>query len=204
MAAVGKEGTLNSLSCAHPASKGRLTPTGRGSASDKSKQRETLPVLPIPTEAPGNGIGEGSEQQYERGLLPSGYQLSERPGTELHKPPRTVQKNKNTVASPKSKEVGPLPQAPPTSADCLSYDHAVGDCFRSYFEPGPSGASDIACEGGQTLGSSRAIVNHYPTSARITTTNKDSSLALMADSRSVMPGTKPRMITLGRSAPWDG
>jgi hypothetical protein len=187
---------------ADEASKGRLTPTGRGR---ESKQRETLlPVLPIPPEAPSNAIGEGSEQRYERGLLPSGYQLSERPCTELHKPPRNVQKNKNTVASPKSKEVGPLPQAPPTSADCLSYDHAVGDCFRSYFEPGPSGASDIACEGGQTLGSSRAIVNHYPTSARITTTNKDSSLALMADSRSVMPGTKPRMITLGRSAPWDG
>ena len=191
---------------ADEASKGWLTPTGRGSASDKSKQRETLlPVLPIPPEAPGNGIGEGSEQRYERGLLPSGYRLSERPGTELHKPRRNVQKNKNTVASPKSKEVGPLPQAPPTSADCLSYDHAVGDCFRSYFEPGPSGASDIACEGGQTLGPPRAIVNHYPTSARITTTNKDSSLALMmADSRSVMPGTKPRMITLRRSAPWDG
>ncbi|KAF8502135.1 hypothetical protein F5888DRAFT_1887629 [Russula emetica] len=39
-----------------------------------------------------------------------------------------------------------------------------------------------------------AVVNHYPASAR-TTTSKESSPTLMADSRS-MPGTKLRMITL--------
>jgi hypothetical protein len=98
--------------------------------------------------------------------------------------PRNVQKNKDRAAS--SKEVGPLPPAPPAPAD-HSYDHAEGDYFSS-FEAGPSGASDIACEGGQSLSPPQAIVNHYP--------SKESSLALMSDSRSVTPGTKPRMITL--------
>jgi hypothetical protein len=161
------------------------------------KQRETLPpALPVPPEAPGNGNGEGREQRYERGLLPSGRQLLGGPGAELYDPesamqdrPQKMQKNKNRAAN--SKEVGPLPQSPPAPADHLSYDHAEGDYFPSYSEAGPSGAS----EGEQCLSPPRAIVNHYPTSAR-TTTSKESSLALMADSRSVTPGTKPRMITL--------
>jgi hypothetical protein len=79
-------------------------------------------VLPVPPEAPGNGNGEGGEQQYESGLLTSGRQLSERPGAELHEPesamqdrPRNVQKNKNRATS--SKEVGPLLQPPPAPAD---------------------------------------------------------------------------------------
>jgi hypothetical protein len=175
---------------------------GGGSTSGKGKQRETLPpVLSIPPEAPGNGSGngEGSEQRYERGLLPSGRQPSERPCAERHEPesavqdrPRNVQK-KNRAAS--SKEVGPLPQAPPPTADHLGYDHAEGDYFPSYFEAGPSGASNIACEGGQSLSPPQATISHYPTSAR-TTTSEESSLALMADSRSVTPGTKPRLITL--------
>ena len=75
-----------------------------------------------------------------------------------------------------------------------SLDHAAGNYFPPYFEAGPSGASDIACDGGQNLSPTQAIVNHYPTSAR-TTTSKESSLALMADSRSVTPRTKPLMIT---------
>jgi hypothetical protein len=37
-----------------------------------------------------------------------------------------------------------------TAADHLSYDHAE-DYFPSYFEARPSDASDIACEGGQSL-----------------------------------------------------
>jgi hypothetical protein len=126
--------------------------------------------------------------------------MSERPGAELYEPesavqdcPRNVQKKKNRAAS--SKEVGPLPQAPPPPADHLSYDHAEGDYFPPKFEAGPSGASNIACEGGQSLSPSQAIVSHYPTSVRATT-SKESSLALMADSRSVTPGIKPRMITL--------
>jgi hypothetical protein len=107
--------------------------------------------------------------------------------------PRNLQKNKNRPAS--SKEVGPLLQAPPALADHLSYDHAEGDNFPSYSQAGPSGASDISCEGGQSLSPPQVIVNHYPTSSR-TTTSKESSLALMADWRLVTPGTWLRMITL--------
>jgi hypothetical protein len=173
---------------------------GGGSTSGKGKQRETLsPVLLVPPEAPGNGNGERSEQRYERGLLSSGRQLSERPGAELHEPesavqdcPRNVQK-KNRAAN--SKEAGPLLQAPPAPADHLSYDHAEPDYFPSYFEAGPSGASNIDCEGEQSLSPPRAIVSQYPTSAH-TIASKESSLALMADSRSVTPGTTPRLITL--------
>ena len=177
---------------------------GGGSTSGKGKQRETLPpVLSVPPEAPGygngNGNGQGSEQRYERGLLPSGRQLSEWPRAERHEPesavqdrPRNVQK-KNRAAS--SKEVGPFPQAPPAPADHLSYDHAEGDYSPSYYEAGPSGAINIACEGGQSLSPPQAIASHYPTSTR-TPTSKESSLALMEDSRSVTPGTKPRLITL--------
>ena len=99
-----------------------------------------------------------------------------------------MQKNKNRAAT--SKEVCSLPQAPPAQADHLSYDD--GDYFPSYFEVEPSGASDTAChgEGGQSLSPPQATA-----SAR-TTTSKESSLALMADSRSVTPGTKTRLITL--------
>ena len=97
-----------------------------------------------------------------RPLLP---QLSERPGAVLHEPesvvqdhPRNVQRYKNRAAS--SEEVGPFPEASPAPAD-HSYDHAESDCFSSFsFEAGPSGASDIACEGGQSPSSHQAIVNH--------------------------------------------
>ena len=105
--------------------------------------------------------------------------------------PRNVQKHKNRAAS--SEEVGPLPEASLAPVD-HRYDHAEGDCFSS-FEAGPSGSSDIACEGGQSPSSPQAIVNHYPTSAR-TTTSKESPLALMTDSRSVTPGTKLCMMSL--------
>jgi hypothetical protein len=108
--------------------------------------------------------------------------------------PRKVQKNKIKNRAVGSKEVDPLPQALPVHADHLSYGHAEGDYFPSYFDAGLSGAGDIACEGGQSHSPPQAIVNYYPTSAR-TTINK-SSLPQMADSRSVMPGTKPRMIML--------
>jgi hypothetical protein len=147
---------------------------GGGSTSDKGKQSEALTP-----ELLGNGNGEGREQRYERGLLPSGRQLSGRPSAEHHEPesavqdrPRNVQKNKNKnrVASPN--DVGPLPQAPPAPADRLSYDHAEGDYFPSYFEAGHSGASDIAYEGGRSLSPPQAIVNHYP--------SKESYMALMA------------------------
>ena len=92
----------------------------------------------------------------------------------------------NRAAS--SKEV----QALAAPAGHLSYDHVEGDYFPSYFEVQPSGASDTAChgEGGQSLSPPQAT-----TSAR-TTTSKESSLALMADSRSVTPGTKTCLITL--------
>ena len=106
--------------------------------------------------------------------------------------PRNVQKHKNRATS--SEEVGPLPEASPAPAD-HSYDHAEGDCFSS-FEPGPSGASDIACEGGQSPISPQAIINHYPTSAH-TTISKESHLALIIDSRSVTPETKPCMVRIG-------
>ena len=124
--------------------------------------------------------------------MTSGRRLSELPGAELRE---LVQKNKNRAAC--SKEVGKLPQAQPAPgpADHLSYDHAEGYHFPSYFEAGPSGASDIASEGGQSFSPPQDIVNHYPTSARIAT-SKESSPTLMADSRSVTPGTEPRMITL--------
>ena len=167
----------------------RAKPGGGGSsATTKGKQREVLT-----SEAPVNGNAEGSEQRFERGLLPSGRQ--QRPGVELHEPEsgvqdrlRNVQKDKNWAAS--SKEVSPIPQAPPAPADHLSYDHAEGDYFPSSFEAEPSGASVIACEAGQSLGPSQAT-----TSTR-TTTGEESALASMADSLSVTPGTKPRMITL--------
>jgi hypothetical protein len=135
-------------------------------------------------------------------LLQEGRQLSERPGAALREPasvvqdlPRNVQKNKNRAAS--SKEVCLLPQEPPAPADSPNFDHAEGDYFpsSSCFEAGPSGASDIACEGGQSLNLPQTVVNHCPTSVR-TTTSKESSLPLMADSRSVTGGTKRRMITL--------
>src|SRR6266852_4701412 len=151
---------------------------GGSSTSGKGKQREILPP-----EAPGDRNGESLVRQLS--------------GAEFHEPvqdrPRNVQKNKNRTTT--LKEAGPLSQAPPAPADDLSYDHVEGDYFPPQFEAGPSGASDIACEGGHSLSPPQDIVNHCPTSAR-TTTSKESSLALMADSRSVTPGTKPRMITL--------
>ncbi|KAN0126006.1 hypothetical protein V8E52_001213, partial [Russula decolorans] len=66
----------------------------RNQASGKGKQRETLPP-----EAPGNGSGngEGSEQRYERGLLPSGRQPSERPCAERHEPESAVQDRPRNV-----------------------------------------------------------------------------------------------------------
>ena len=72
-----------------------------------------------------------------------------------------MQKNKNRAAS--SKEV----QALAAPADHLSYDHVEGDYFPSYFEVGPSGASDTTChcEGGQSLSPPQTT-----TSARATTT----------------------------------
>ena len=162
---------------------------GGGSTSGKGKKRET-----VPPEASSNGDGEGSEQRYELGLLTTGGHLLELPDAALKEP---VQRNKSRAAS--SKEVGKLlpaqPAPAPRLADQLSYDHAEGDYLPSYFEAGPSGASDIVSEGGQSLSPPQDIVNHYPTSARIAT-SKESSLALMADSRSVTPGTKPRMVTL--------
>ena len=148
-----------------------------------------MAVPPVPPEASSNGSGEGSEHGYKLSLLTSGRQLSELPGAELREP---VQKNRNRAAC--SKEVGKLPQAQPPPGP-VSYDHAEGDHFHSYFEAGPSGASDIVSEGGQSLSPPRDIVNHYPTSVRIAT-SKESSLTLMADSRSATPGIKPRMVTL--------
>jgi hypothetical protein len=106
--------------------------------------------------------------------------------------PQNLRKNKNRAAS--LKEVGPLLQAPPAPAGHLSYHHAEGDNFPSYSQAGPSGVSDIAREGGQSLSPPQVIVNHYPTSSR-TATSKESSLALMADWRLVTPGTWLRMIT---------
>jgi hypothetical protein len=52
-----------------------------------------------------------------------------------------------------------------------------------------SGASEIACERGQSPNPPQVIATHYTTSAR-TTTNKESSPALIGDTHSVMPGTK--------------
>jgi hypothetical protein len=109
-----KEETRNPRGLYHYCDCGRAKSGGGGSTPGKGKQRETLPpVLPVPLEAPGNGNGEGREQRYEPGLLPSGRQLSELPGAELHEPesamqdrPRYVQKNKSREAS--SKEVGPF------------------------------------------------------------------------------------------------
>jgi hypothetical protein len=154
-----REETRDPRGLYHYCDRGRAKSGGGGSISGKGKQRETLPpVLPVPLEAPGNGNGEGREQRYEPGLLPSGRQLSVLPGAELHEPesavqdrPRYVQKNKSREAS--SKEAGPLPQAPLAPVDHLSYDHAEGAYFPSYFGAGPSSASDIACEGGQSLSS---------------------------------------------------
>jgi hypothetical protein len=45
------------------------------------------------------------------------------------------QKNKNRGAT--SKEVGPLPYAPPAPADSLSFDHAEGDYFPSVLASRP-------------------------------------------------------------------
>ena len=154
-----------------------------GGTSGKGKQRETHPP---------------EELGHERGSVPpSGRQLSERPGVGLHEPPesvvvvqdrpRNVQKNGNRNGGQSLKESTP--------ADHLGYDHAEGDYYPSYFEAGPSGASDIACEGGQSLSPSQTTVNHDPESTHIAA-SKESSLALKAESRSVTPGIKARMITL--------
>jgi hypothetical protein len=104
---------------------------------------------------------------------------------------------RRTRSGPQVRKKWALPRAPPVPADYPSFDHAEGDYFPSVscFEAGPSGASDIAFEGGQSLNPPQAVVSHYPTSAR-STTSKESSLALMADSRSVTPGTKWRMMML--------
>ena len=122
----------------------------------------------LPPVVPESSYDGGSGQRYERGLLSPGRPLSERLGAELQLQelesvvqdhPRNVQKNKSRSAS--SKEVGSLPQAPPAPADHLSYDLTEGDYFPSYFEAGPSGVSNIACEGGRSLSLPQDIVNHH-------------------------------------------
>ena len=89
--------------------------------------------------------------------------------------------------------MGPLPHAPPVPAVHLSYGHAEGDYFPYDFDAGLPGADDITCEGGQSHSPLQAIVNPYPTPAR-TIVDKESSLPLMADPRSVTPGTMPCML----------
>ncbi len=176
---------------------------GGGSTTGKGKEREKVP--PSAPAAQANGNGEGSEQRHERGSLLPGRQLSGSlfpPSAEFHETeyvmrdrPRNAQKNKTGAASSREVEVGNLPRAPHAAADDGSYDHMECDYYPSYYDTGPSGASDIVREGGQSLSPPQAVVNHYPASARVTT-SKESSPALMANSRSVTPGTKPRMITL--------
>jgi hypothetical protein len=183
----------------------RARPSGGGGATNKGKHREKgasgLPETHV------NGNSEG-EQRYERIPLPSGCQPSKSPFSPIAEPremeyaaqdfPRNLQnKNKNKNRAASSYEMDSLLQAPqPAAVDDggYGYDHAEGDYCPSYYEAEPSGASEIVREGGQSLSPPQAVVNHHPASAHIT--SKESSPAAMADSRSVTPSTKPRMVTL--------
>lgn len=179
---------------------------GGGSTKGRKHKEKVPPPPPPPPAAPSNVNGEQVEQRYERRSVPRQQSGSPFSATAEHREtesavqgrPRNVQQQRNRAGDLKNKDVGGSPLQPAAHADNGNYDHAES-YYPTYYEAEPSSASNTVHLEGQSLSPpseesprlSPSVVNHYPGSARLTT-----SSALKTNSRSETPGTKLRMITL--------
>lgn len=181
----------------------------RGGGTGKGKHKEKAPPLPAaaPRRSSAQVAGENDGKRYER--LPVPRQQLEPAFRETDSAvqtcPRNVQKNRAGLEVGVASVPPPPPPAPATApADDGDYDY-----YSSYYETELPDASNAVAHavsnGGQSLSpsppntwesprSSPPVLNHYSASAR--TTSNEPSPALQAESRSVTPGTKPRMLTL--------
>ena len=164
---------------------------GSGGSTGKGKQKEKVTSRPS-ARADGNGerVYEGHSflRPQSGPLIPAAEPRETESMAQFRL--RNVQKNRAD-----SKGVASVLPPAPTPANDGSYHHA-GGYYPSYIEAGSSDSSNIVAhtvrETWESPGLSSPGVNDYPASAR--TTSKESSPT--ADSRSLTPGTKPRMLTL--------
>ena len=179
---------------------------GNSTTAKGRKHKEKAPVPPPPPAAQSNGNGGQGGQRYERRSLPRQQSGSPFPATaELRETEtvvqsrsRNVQQQRNRAGGLKDNDVGGSLSPPAAPADNGNYDHAES-YYPSYYKAEPSSAGNTVRVGGKSLspppkespGPSPSIVNHYPGSARTT-----SSPAVKSSSLSETPGTKPRMVTL--------
>jgi hypothetical protein len=186
---------------------------GSGIGKGKHKEKAPPPAAAAPRRSSAQVAGGNDGKRYERQPV-SRQQLgpafpstqSRETDSAVQTRPRNVQKNRAglevEVAS-----VSPPPAPAPAPADEGSYENS-GDYYSSCYEtelPDASNAARTVTNGGQSLSpsppntwesprSSPPVLNHYSASAR--TTSNEPSPALQAESHSVTPGTKPRMLTL--------
>ena len=187
---------------------------GAGTGKGKYKEKVPLPAAGAPRRSSAQVAGGNDGKRYERQRVPRQQPGPAFPSAQsretdsaVHTRPRNVQKNRAglevEVAS-----VPPPPAPAPAPADDGDYENA-GDYYSSYYETELPDASNAVAHtvsnGGQSLSpsppytwesprSSPPVLNHYSASAR--TTSNEPSPALQAESRSVTPGTQPRMLTL--------
>jgi hypothetical protein len=175
-------------------------------------------AVPRRSAAQAASVSGSDGRRYERHSLPRqqpgqpAFPTEHREATDPAVParPRNLQKNRAGLEQTEVSSVPPPPPLPaPAPANDGSYDYARG-YYPSYYETDPLDASNAAVHtvhnGGQSLSppppqtwdsprpSPSSAVNHYPTSARMT--SKESSPTFTTDSRSQTQGPQPRMVTL--------